>query len=150
MSLPEISSLEGHALEILPNQANFGWQNFKRSKVAELIENPLVQLRGESEMKAQLKTKQSLKKHLAERNDGFVIAENPILADRYEYKLNLLRKNIDLAQEGRLTYEEGGHGEPRVSMRQSNREQPQDLRSGRSAEKAANFVLDTSVLVKPS
>ena len=31
--------------------------------------------------------------------------QNPILGDRYEYKLKLLQNNIDLAQQGKLTYE---------------------------------------------
>ena len=31
--------------------------------------------------------------------------ENPIIGDRYEHKLMMLKKNVDLAQEGKLTYD---------------------------------------------
>lgn len=95
-----------------------------------------------------------MKRHLAERNDGFVNAQNPILADRYEYKLNLLKNNIDLAQEGKLTYELSDVAEAEESLRRSLFDQlsSSQVETGerKSASKTTNFVLDTSVLVRPS
>ena len=41
--------------------------------------------------------KKRLREHIEARNDGFLINQNPIIGDRYEYKLKLLQNNIDLA-----------------------------------------------------
>jgi hypothetical protein len=65
----------------------------------------LAELTKPSEMSIQNEAKKRLKKYIDERDKGFVLNENPILGDRYEYKLNMLKDNIELAQQGKLSYE---------------------------------------------
>ena len=55
--------------------------------------------------KNQVLARKELTRAIAERNDGFASVHNPILGDRYAYKLNQLSKNMGLAQDGRLSYE---------------------------------------------
>ena len=57
----------------------------------------MSELNKPSEMSIQNQTKKRLKKHIEERDKGFISNENPILGDRYEYKLKLLNDNIELA-----------------------------------------------------
>ena len=81
------------------------WQKFNRSKASQAVLDPMAHIGKPSEMSVQNQAKKRLQKHIDERDHGFNTNENPILGDRYAYKLNMLKDNIELAQEGRLTYE---------------------------------------------
>ena len=50
-----------------------------------------------SEHSVQLDAKKKLRDYIEARNDGFLINQNPILGDRYEFKLKLLKNHLDLA-----------------------------------------------------
>ena len=89
-----------------------------------------------------------MKKHIEERNEGFLTAENPILCDRYLYKLNLLKNKLDLAQEGKLTYE--APAQDPVGLMSIKDTNMRYERRQVVEEPQKNFVLDTSVLVKSS
>ena len=65
----------------------------------------MARLIQESKLKKQAILKQNLKENIDERNEGQVVNDNPILGDRYAYKLKLLSNNIELAKEGKFTYD---------------------------------------------
>ena len=61
------------------------------------MRDPLAELAKPSEHSIQNDARKKLRDYIEARNDGFLVNQNPILADRYEHKLNLLQNNIDLA-----------------------------------------------------
>ena len=101
------------------------------------MSDPLGNLGAHSDLKQQVSIRKKLREHIEARNDGFATAENPIIADKYAYKLNQLNNNIDLAQEGKLSYEHSDRALYATEPSQGYISQD-------------SVVLDTSVLVKPS
>ena len=150
------------------------WSKFSRSKVAQQVKDPLAELAKPSEHSIQQDTKRRLREHIEERNDGFLINQNPILGDRYEYKLKLLQNHIDLAQQGKLTYEPFSNADMQTSNDSQSINQLIEMANGgvftdertRESEMMideqylhtggtkrdyiSNSILDTSVLVKSS
>lgn len=52
ITLPEVLSQAGQDLTTMPSDHNFEWQHFTRSKVSEIVGNPVITKPGEvSEMK---------------------------------------------------------------------------------------------------
>ena len=78
---------------------------FSKSIQAKKLRDPMARIIEESKLKRQAILKQNLKENIDERNEGQVVNDNPILGDRYAYKLKLLSNNIELAKEGKFTYD---------------------------------------------
>ena len=71
----------------------------------------MSRLNEASKLKRQAVLKKNLKENIYERNEGQVVNDNPILGDRYAYKLKLLSNNIELAKEGKFTYDTLGEAQ---------------------------------------
>ena len=81
---------------------------FSKSIRAQKLKDPMARLNEASKLKKSAMLKQNLKENIDERNEGQVVNDNPILGDRYAYKLKLLSNNIELAKEGKFTYDQLG------------------------------------------
>ena len=77
-------------------------------------------------MLKQQSSRKELKQQISKWNQGLAVVENPILGDQYAYKLSLLKNNVDLAQEGKMTYEAGearARSEVKINPQKKSREE---------------------------
>lgn len=87
------------------SKETLGWSKFSRSKAAQFVKDPLARLAEPSDLSVQRGAKRGLRAQIDERDAGFLTNQNPILGDRYEHKLKQLQKKMDIAQEGKFTYD---------------------------------------------